>query len=310
MFRTALGDHARLSRRDEAARLGENGRQAGLGVDRDRAPDRLRRLDAQRALREWRGTQPAEAHASRVAARGQRRDAGAEQRDVGRACFEAEPVVVARRCARPAERMPLREAHRPCRRASARARTDELGELDGLRDPRGRAQLPDLDTRVVRGQQPLRDLSRGGRIHSLDARRHVPGDRQRARFGLLGLHVEHDERGRGGRRDRLPIRLLQRRQRFRQRLRLRVPLRETAHQRCHVVGSVRLDERVVPARDQQQRRAGVVRLVDGHRSVLQSDRSMQHRAHRPAFGFAVAVGHVHRGLFVQRGDELRHRVRR
>jgi hypothetical protein len=39
--------------------------------------------------------------------------------------------------------------------------------------------------------------------------------------------------------------------------------------------------------------------------MLNSDRSMQHREHRLAFGFAIAVSHGHRGLLMQRGYPLR-----
>ncbi len=94
------------------------------------------------------------------------------------------------------------------------------------------------------------------------------------------------------------------------RLRRRVPLGVAADHAGHVVRAVRGDEAEIASGDQQRRRLVVVGLVDRHRRVLDADRPVQQRAHRLAGRLPVAMRHRHRRLLVQRGDELRHHVRR
>jgi hypothetical protein len=206
--------------------------------------------------------------------------------------------------------MPLREAHRTRRRPRTHTGAHQFCQLYGLRDTRGRTQLADLDARVASGQQLLCDLARVRLVEAINARRHVSGNLQCARLSLLRLHVEHDEGRRGRGSNRLSIGFLDRSQRVRERFRLCIPFGEAAHQCRHVVRGMRLDEPIIAARDDQHWRAGIVGLVNGHRCVLQADGPMQHCAHRPSLGLAIAIGHVHGGLFMQCGDELRHHIGR
>ena len=49
-------------------------------------------------------------------------------------------------------------------------------------------------------------------------------------------------------------------------------------------------------------------VVDRHRGVLEANHAVHHRGHRLACDFRVAVGHRHRGFFVDAGNELGLRV--
>ena len=71
-----------------------------------------------------------------------------------------------------------------------------------------------------------------------------------------------------------------------------------------------LDETFVPAGNHENGRAIVVRLVNRHCGVLDSDRAVQQSNHRFAFSVGVTVSHCHGGFFMKSGDEFRHPVRR
>ena len=97
----------------------------------------------------------------------------------------------------------------------------------------------------------------------------------------------------------------------RQRDRLIVPLDVVAHHGRRVLHAVRpLDARPPQRRVERvagqdvDRHAVAVGVVDRHRRVLHADRAVTQRRHRLALGLEVAVGHRHRRLFVQAGDEL------
>jgi hypothetical protein len=64
----------------------------------------------------------------------------------------------------------------------------------------------------------------------------------------------------------------------------------------------------VVAGEDVDRHAIAVGVVDRHRRVLDADGAVAEHGHRLAFDLEVAVRHRHRRLFVQAGEELRHRV--
>jgi len=67
--------------------------------------------------------------------------------------------------------------------------------------------------------------------------------------------------------------------------------------------------RIAPiARNHEHRNAIAVRVIDGHRSVLQTDGAMQQGHHRTALDLGVTVGHRNRRLFVTARQKLRHFV--
>ena len=76
------------------------------------------------------------------------------------------------------------------------------------------------------------------------------------------------------------------------------------------MGGMSRNEIHVVARQHDNRHAIVIGLVNGHGRVLDSDGAMQQGQHWLAFRLGVAVRHGDCRLFMQRGDPLRHHIRR
>ena len=125
----------------------------------------------------------------------------------------------------------------------------------------------------------------------------------------MGVDDDHDWSHRGRHRDLVGAH--GRLGKVPQRCRRIVPLDEVADQGSRVLHAMLplhapspLRRIQVVARKDEHRDAVTVRVVDGHRRVLEPDRPMTQRGHRLAFDLVVAMGHRDGRFLVAAGKEL------